>query len=88
MLDPYIDNPRFLMGYHQLSNAGLVHELLHKLLFNLCHQLRCNCPKPETVEEYNLMAMAAIGALPGHWGASLQSADPVGLGNLSPHMGW
>ena len=27
--------------------------------------VRCNCPKPETVEEYNLLAMAAVGCLPG-----------------------
>eukprot|EP00434_Breviolum_minutum_P011963 symbB.v1.2.010547.t1/scaffold694.1/size172116/10 len=26
---------------------------------------RCNCPKPDTVEEYNLLAMAAVGCLPG-----------------------
>lgn len=26
---------------------------------------RCNCPKPESIEEYNLLAAAAVGAIPG-----------------------
>mmetsp|Transcript_48975 Transcript_48975/g.91806 ORF Transcript_48975/g.91806 Transcript_48975/m.91806 type:complete len:250 (+) Transcript_48975:39-788(+) len=27
---------------------------------------RCNCPKPESIEEYKLLAAAAVGQLPGH----------------------
>ena len=34
---------------------------------------RCNCPKPDTVEEYNLLAMAAVGCLPGHTCYTLKS---------------
>ncbi|CAL1156444.1 unnamed protein product [Cladocopium goreaui] len=38
---------------------------------------RCNCPKPETVEEYNLLAMAAVGCLPGQHGSAKGYVPPT-----------
>eukprot|EP00913_Durusdinium_trenchii_P016895 g15883.t1 len=38
---------------------------------------RCNCPKPETVEEYNLLAQAAVGLLPGHRGSARGYVPPT-----------
>lgn len=38
--------------------------------------MRCNCPKPETLEEYQLFAAAAAGCLPGQCGSARGYVPP------------